>query len=311
MKHSLSHYFIPQEKNNHRAALLRVNAILVLIAFYLLNNSIIKFVAYLKPGVLGYSSEITAQKVLDQTNQQRQKLGLAPLKYNSTLSVSATNKANDMFTDNYWAHNAPDGKVPWDFFKEVGYQYTVAGENLARDFYNTNSLIKAWMNSPTHRANIVNGKYQEIGIGVVNGTLDGIKTTLVVQHFAAPIVAIAESPQKTQAVNPEEIVVNQPDPQLALETDPQQELAFQGTETVINPSPAVLADEQQKYVNPLLINKIIGTVLFLLIIGVLFIDGYMTLKNNHHRLTGSTVGHIAFLAVILLLILSNTQGVIF
>ena len=310
MKHSLSHYFIPQEKNNHRAALLRVNAILILIAFYLLNNSVIRFIAYLKPGVLGYSSEITAQKVLDQTNQERQKLGLSPLKYNSTLSASATNKANDMFADNYWAHNAPDGKVPWDFFKEAGYHYTVAGENLARDFYNTSSLIKAWMNSPTHRANIVNGKYQEIGIGVVNGTLDGIKTTLVVQHFATPLVAVAETPQKTETTNPEEITINNQQPQLDLEPE-NKELTFQSTETVINQSPTVLSEKQEKYINPLIINKIIGTALFLLIIGVLFIDGYITLKNNHHRLTGSTVGHIAFLAVILILILTNTQGVIF
>jgi uncharacterized protein YkwD len=310
VKHSLSHYFIPQAKNNHRAALLRVNAILILIAFYLLNQSVIKFVAFLKPGVLGYSSEITAQKVLNQTNQQRQNNGLPVLKYNSVLSDSATRKAQDMFANNYWAHNSPAGKVPWDFFKESGYKYTVAGENLARDFYDTSSLLKAWMNSPTHRDNIVNSKYQEIGIGVVNGVLGGVKTTLVVQHFANPASAIASQPQKTSPQNYQQPIPEKvPAIQLANEVN-TEEVLLPSSELVTSQAPEVLAGEK-KYINPLLINKIVGTVLFLLIISVLFIDGFGTLKNNNRRLTGSTVGHIAFLVVILMLILTNTQGVIF
>ncbi|MCX6727176.1 MAG: CAP domain-containing protein, partial [Candidatus Shapirobacteria bacterium] len=180
-------YILPHEKNNHRALLLQPAFLLGFVFLYLLNQSFLKLITIVKPGVLGYSSEITAQKVYDLTNDERQKAGLPILHYNPVLSESATAKGQDMFASNYWAHNSPSGKTPWDFFRSAGYQYSVAGENLAKDFYDTNSVMKAWMNSPTHKANIINSKYQEIGIGVVNGTLNGVKTTLVVQHFGTPL----------------------------------------------------------------------------------------------------------------------------
>ena len=300
MKHHWSYFFIPKKDNNFRASILKNGFLVLLVGVYLLNQAFIKYLSLVKPGVLGYSSEITAQKVFDQTNQQRTDLGLEPLKYNSLLSQSATQKAQDMFANNYWAHNSPAGATPWTFFKAVGYQYSVAGENLARDFYDTDSLIKAWMNSPTHKANIINSKYQEIGIGVVNGTLGGIKTTLVVQHFAAPVVAMAES-KKTETSKPvvsEEIVIN----------DEQNKV----TDTVnLTSENQVLSQNQQNYLNPLTLNKIFGLIIFSLIIVVLFIDGYITLKHGIHRMTGSTVGHIGFLIVILLFILYQQQGVIF
>lgn len=303
MKHSWLHWFIPQERNNHRASLLRTNTLLILIAFYILNQSITRFISFIKPGILGYSSEITAQKVLDQTNIERQKIGLASLKYNSILSESATQKAQDMFANDYWAHTSPDGTTPWDFFKNVGYKYSVAGENLARDFYDTNTLIKAWMNSPTHRDNIVNSKYQEIGIGVVNGVLGGVKTTLVVQHFGTPLVAVAPKSNTPETTNTQQVV-----------PDTNQTIVEEQTQTDLvstSQTPEVLSQEKTKYISPLLINKIISIALFGLIISVLFIDGFITLKNNHHRLTGSTVGHIGFLVVILLLIITSQQGAIF
>ncbi len=285
-----THYFIPQEKNNFRADILKNGFLLLLVGVYFLNQSFIKYLSLVRPGVLGYSSEITAQKVLDQTNQERSNLGLSELKYNSLLSDSATKKAKDMFTNNYWAHTSPSGTTPWDFFKSVGYQYSVAGENLARDFYDTESLLKAWMNSPTHKANIVNSKYQEIGIGVVNGTLGGIKTTLVVQHFATPVVSVLN---KKEPQSSEEIVVNN------------------STVEAVQSQNNVLSQSQQTYISPLSINKMIGITIFSLIIVVLFIDGYITLKKGIHRLTGSTVSHIGFLLVILLFILYQQQGVIF
>jgi len=200
--------FIPHEHNNHRANLLKPAFLGLFIALYVLNQSLIKTLSIVRPGILGYSSEITAQKVLDQTNQVRQKAGLTLLSYNSTLSKSASAKAADMFANNYWAHNSPSGKSPWDFFKQNGYEYSVAGENLAKDFYDTDTMMKAWMNSPTHKANIVNSKYQEIGIGVVNGVLNGVKTTLVVQHFGTPVSGqvSAKSAQPPVAVTDSQVL---------------------------------------------------------------------------------------------------------
>lgn len=302
MKHNLSYYFIPQEKNNYRAQILKNGFLLLLVGFYLINQSVIRFIGTVKPGVLGYSSEITAQKVLTQTNIQRQNNGLPPLKYNSVLSVSATNKANDMFTNNYWAHTSPIGTTPWDFFKAVGYRYSVAGENLARDFYDTESLLKGWMDSPTHKANIINSKYQEIGIGVVNGTLGGIKTTLVVQHFGAPIIGIATNqpkPKQSQVA---------PEPEIVPEV---VDNLVSNNKAVVPTNSKILSDQKSDYINPLTINKIVGAIIFGLIITVLFVDGYFTLKSGVNRLTGSNISHIGFLLIILLFMLYQRQGAIF
>jgi len=298
VKFSLSHYFIPQEKNNYRADILKNGFLILLVGIYLLNQSFIKYLTISRPGILGYSSEITAQKVFDQTNNERIKAGLPPLKYNSVLSESAAKKAKDMFADNYWAHTAPDGMTPWDFLKSVGYKYSVAGENLARDFYDTESLLKAWMNSPTHKANIIHPKYQEIGIGVVNGTLGGIKTTLVVQHFGTPIVPVVS--KDTPSTNDEPSSLQ-----------PEEVITTADNQPVVSPDTSVLSQNQEKPINPLKISKILGVLIFGLIIVTLFIDGYITLKKGINRMTGSTVSQIGFLFVILLFILYQQQGVIF
>lgn len=276
MKRFLSLLFIPQEKNNHRALLLQPSFLGIFIAIYLLNQSILNSLTVLKPGVLGYSSEITIQKVLDQTNIERQKQNLPLLHYNKILSESAKSKAEDMFTNNYWAHNSPQGKTPWDFFKTAGYRYSIAGENLAKDFYDTESLMKAWMNSPTHRDNILNTKYQEIGIAVVDGILNGVKTTLVVEHFGSPLSG-----------------------EIANDTVSNTTLG-ETTATV-----------KSATISPILISKIIGGLIFVLIIGVLIVDSYITLKNQTHRLTGSSASHIGFLIIILMLLIFSQQGTIF
>jgi hypothetical protein len=279
VRHFLSRLFIPQESNNHRALILQPSFLGLFIAVYLLNQSLLQSLTIARPGVLGYSSEITADKVWQLTNKERQKQNLPVLQYNSVLSQSATAKAQNMFAENYWAHTSPKGLSPWDFFKQAGYKYSVAGENLAKDFYDTESLLKAWMNSPTHRANIINSKYQEIGIGVVNGVLNGMKTTLVVEHFGTPLSG------QVLASTPAILAPNTAE-------------SF-GPATSLNP------------INPTLISKTLGSIMFIIIIGVLIVDSYITLKNRTNRLTGSSAGHIGFLVIILALLIFSRQGTIF
>lgn len=285
LKKIWTHYFIPQERNNHRATILKPNFLLFFLVLYLLNQSIIKTLTIAKPGILGYSSEITAQKVLNQTNNERIKVGLNSLLYNEKLSESAKKKAEDMFANNYWAHNSPNGKTPWTFFEAVDYKYSVAGENLAKDFYSTDSLITAWMNSPTHKENIIHQKYKEIGIAVVDGILGGVKTTLVVQHFGTPINLADLQSSTSQTVNT--------------------------SEPIVNTDNSVLAANSQKLINPLSLSKVSASLIFIVLAIVLFIDGYITIKKDIYRLTGSTVGHIGFLIFIFILMLYNHQGGIF
>ncbi len=285
----LSLLIIPQSGNNYRAGLLRPSFLALFIAIYLLNQSLLKSLTILKPGILGYSSEITVEKVLLQVNHQRQINNLPPLQFNSSLAQSATKKAQDMFVKNYWAHTSPSEASPWQFIKDSGYQYTVAGENLAKDFYDTSSMIKAWMKSPSHRDNIIHQKYEEIGIAVIDGVLGGIKTTVVVQHFGKPTVTTAAIPATA-----EEQRLNN------LSSVPSSSQVLSLTQT--NPSPTI---------NPRLVNKTLGTIMFVIIIATLAIDGYITLKKNTKRLAGSTTGHIGFLAIIFLLMLFTQQGTVF
>ncbi len=152
--------------------------------------------------VLGVATDISIEKLLTITNEDRVKNNLAPLIINSQLTEAAQKKAAHMFQNNYWSHFAPDGTSPWDFIKQSGYSYEFAGENLAKNFLFSQNVVDAWMDSPTHRANLLNKEYKEVGFAVVNGMLNGENTTLVVQMFGSPINKIVE---KTEVPSAKEI----------------------------------------------------------------------------------------------------------
>lgn len=139
-------------------------------------------------GVLGYATDMSAQTLLADTNVQRSEHRETGLTLNSELMQAAQTKANDMAARNYWSHDTPDGRTPWSFITATGYQYQKAGENLAYGFSSAGTTITGWMNSPEHRANILNGSYSQVGFGVVdvpNYQSSGPET-LVVAMYAQP-----------------------------------------------------------------------------------------------------------------------------
>lgn len=150
---------------------------------------------------------IIASVMVEITNIDRSQNGLAVLTINPTLGAVAEAKAHDMATKGYFAHTSPEGVTPWYWFKEGGYKFTYAGENLAVDFNESSSVVEAWMNSPTHRANLLGTQFTEIGIAVATGTYQGRPTTFVVQEFGTPIPA-AQPPR----ARPVREVINAPAP---------------------------------------------------------------------------------------------------
>ncbi len=187
----IHHFFLPHEENNYHAQSLHTN----MLSMYLLIAIVLVFVSKNIPqfsNVLGVATDITISKLYSLTNDERTELGLPALKENPRLTVAAEHKAADMFKKDYWSHFAPDGGSPWDFIKGSGYQYEYAGENLAKNFLFSKNVVDAWMNSPTHRENVVKKEYTEVGYAVVNGMLGGEETTLVVQMFGAPLVKTTE-----------------------------------------------------------------------------------------------------------------------
>ena len=150
------------------------------------------------PGPLRGSSDypgnpLTPAGILSETNRHRQIDSLPPLILNPTLSLAAENKLKDMFTKQYFDHDSPDGVGPADVVDRVGYKYLRVGENLALgNFTDDADLVRAWMDSPGHRANILSRGFSEIGIAATAGQFDGQSTWLAVQTFSLPVSACPE-----------------------------------------------------------------------------------------------------------------------
>ncbi len=126
--------------------------------------------------------------IIQQTNLQRAANGNLPaLKENDQLNAAAWAKAADIFSQQYFDHVNPQGKGPADVTREAGYEYISVGENLAMGFFEDDKdLVEAWMNSPGHRENILNGKYEEIGAAAIKGMYEGKETWVAVQEFGRP-----------------------------------------------------------------------------------------------------------------------------
>lgn len=133
-------------------------------------------------------SHLSVGGVITLTNEERAKAGLPKLLKNAELTRAAEAKVDDMFAKQYFEHESPDGKGPSDLATASGYEYILVGENLAfGNFTDDAALVLGWMNSPGHRENILNSKYQEIGVSVKQGIFQGKKTWLAVQEFGTPL----------------------------------------------------------------------------------------------------------------------------
>jgi hypothetical protein len=315
----VAHLFHPRRSNNHRPRVLHPEALLIL---FLLVGGVFgsfRLLSKLPPsmaGVLGFASNITPGQVIEATNAERAQQGLPALTYNDKLSQAAIAKAQDMFSDQYWAHTAPDGTEPWAFIRNAGYSYQVAGENLARDFGDTPGMMAAWMASPTHRANIVNSKYKEIGIGVVDGVLQGYETTLVVQMFGTPSQGSAAVPEtaavQTRPAPAQPIASVVPSPASIEENEETTPSAVAEVEPVLpRPTATVLASmlvplgsiERPPLFTPLQLTKAFFLAVIVMIVCTLMYDTLIIGHRRTVRVVGKNLGHIAlFLAVAYLVI---------
>lgn len=185
LHHHLQRWLVPHKHNDHRPHLIRIHG-LAIVAMLIIGVQVSANLIH-PPSVrvLAYATDITPVEIFNQTNQQRVAGGLPPLRLVAKLNQSAALKAQHMFDENYWAHVSPSGIDPWHWFAQAGYAYSYAGENLAKDFDTSAGTVQGWMNSPGHRANIMNVNYTDVGFAVQNGTLLGGQTTLVVAHYGS------------------------------------------------------------------------------------------------------------------------------
>jgi hypothetical protein len=132
-----------------------------------------------------FLSAVITSDIIDLTNVERVRTQLGLLHEDSRLDAAAQAKATDMASRGYFAHVSPDGTLPWMWITTSGYDYIYAGENLAVRFTESRDVVNAWMNSPSHRANILKPLYSDIGVGIANGMYKGQPATFVVQYFAS------------------------------------------------------------------------------------------------------------------------------
>ncbi len=150
-----------------------------------------------------------SREIIKITNEARIADNLPPLKVSAQLDLAAADKLNDMAENEYFAHISPSGATPWAWIKKTQYNYSVAGENLAIGFFTAKETVQAWMNSPSHKANLTSPRYQDIGVAVRGVKIKNEEGVLVVQMFGSPRLSVTGSANQDQTVPV-------PAPQLAL-----------------------------------------------------------------------------------------------
>lgn len=302
----LSHLFLPQESNNHKAKFLHPQILLFFSVFILFFGFSLKVIHKVAPNILGIATNISVNDLLVLTNQKREQAGLSPLRLNNQLSSAAYAKANDMFQNNYWAHFSPKGSTPWEFIVNSGYKYSFAGENLAKDFNDSTGVVNAWMASPTHKDNIMKSEYKDIGFAVVNGKLNGQETTLVVQMFgssSSPVVAANNNVQPE--AKGETTIPNTISPTIPTIT-PIIPTVF----ITQNPLPNVVVAGVKE--NPLIdltkLNQWLSILIISLLLIVLVLDGYLIWERKTIRISGHNFSHIIFFAALMTVIWLSARG---
>ena len=302
----IRHLLLPHESNNHKAKLLHNSSLTLLIIGLLLYQGVLSFFPRFGPNILGYAANIPPDEVIRLTNEKRATAGVGPLTTNATLSAAAQAKGADMLNKDYWAHISPDGTQPWYFFTSFGYKYRYAGENLARDFSDPGSAVEAWMASPSHKENLLSGKYKEIGVAVVEGDMAGVDTTIIVQFFGTNLTdTLPETPvAQAQAQVPTPIPTSVQAVVVTITPSPTPTPAPLLVEA---PAPAQTASANV-LISPFNTTRGISLAVIILLLSIMVIDVFVSLRRKTFRIGGRTLAHIAFLGMILAIVIIASAG---
>src|SRR4030042_2466483 len=312
--YTLVHYLYPQNSNNQKAKLLHTSTLFALSIFLIIYQVILQAFPLTGSKILGYAANIPPDEIIRLTNIKRQEAGISDLQYNAGLTQAAKAKGEHMLANDYWSHVAPYGTEPWKFFTDSGYRYRYAGENLARDFSDPASAISAWMASPSHKDNMLSGKYKEIGVAVVEGDLNGVDTTIIVQLFGTqlvdttPQVPIAKAGRETAtSVNPATQPTVTPIPTLAPVAQVSPTMIIEQGKITVQPVEEK-ANTFQLLISPFKSTKDISVAITTILIVVMVFDGIVIARRKITRVGGRSFAHIAFLGMILTILLIAKAG---
>ncbi len=192
MSRWLNKYILPSEDNNFLPYVMRENSIFMLM-IALCGLFALSFLGSALVERTSFHAEVRSALLIEYANETRVKQELKSLTMNSALEQAAQLKANDMAEQGYFDHVNPQGLVPWHWFSQAGYSFRFAGENLAVNFDDSDEVHDAWLDSPSHRANILNAQFSEVGIATAEGEYRGEQATFVVQMFGTPKITYSDS----------------------------------------------------------------------------------------------------------------------
>lgn len=304
----LDREFVPSSRNDFLPSLLKPRTLFILAVVLLVIKFLIFSWFYYYPKTSQFAI-VTSSSLAEMTNKERVALGLNPLNVNQQLVQAAQAKAQDMLNNNYFDHTSPSGITPWSWLGKVGYKYVTAGENLAKDFTDSEFVHQAWMNSPSHRKNILNSNYQEIGIAVVEGTINGKNTILAVQFFGKSSKKTeikTETKPETKTVvplviNDTEIRLEEPVPEeikgedIGLLKGPMVFKQHDNIENILEKPKSVLNVVKEESEN--LVQKTYFIILGVLIL-VLFLTIFINIRVQYPKLIFTALIFIIFIAAI-------------
>lgn len=301
------HIFVPRSSNNHRAKALHLSSLSFYIIAILIFQVGLTTIGKYYPSVLSYATNITIPELLNETNIRREQNSVTKVQLNEQLSDAARRKGADMFAEQYWAHVSPSGKDPWSFIAAAGYNFLFAGENLARDFGDSKSVVNAWMNSPTHRDNLVNGRYKDVGFAIVDGKYGDHETTLVVQMFGtrASSPPTVDAPEESQVKSEQTVPVGDDTPEKVSSaspieksppTPPPAESPNDGAGIILQLGNS---GKSGLKIDPLQLTRNISIILIGFLLLVMAVDTIVAHRNKPMRTNGHNIAHMLFLIALL------------
>ncbi|MGC9610944.1 MAG: CAP domain-containing protein [Minisyncoccia bacterium] len=290
MRFNLKKYFIPHEGNEFKphslraeSAIFALTLILIIEACFLLQSFYIQ-----KTGL--YAS-ILQNVLVSETNDSRQSGNLFSLKESALLDTAAKMKAEDMASKGYFAHVSPDGIDPWYWISKAGYKYSYAGENLAINFSDSEDVIKAWLNSPAHRDNILDAHFTEIGIGIAKGTYRGKETIFIAQMFGRPVKSqVSVLPKSSPSIATS-----------AISNSNNQPIVLGETSQVLGEASPVSLLTQKAVTSPNTVSNYLYAVLMIIVSIALLLNVAIRAKIQHPRLILNGVALLVILNAALIL----------
>lgn len=260
--------------------------------------------------VLDQILPFNSREIVTETNKTRAVNNLPPLESNSQLDLAASEKLTNMIAGNYFAHTSPQGVTPWYWIEKSGYNYSHAGENLALGFLRADQTVSAWMDSPSHRANIMNSNYKEIGVATGKAEINGTSGTIVVQMFGklitsatlpsstAKLVSAVPSPAPSAAIADNNIAgseVSVPVKETTSKKSRQDPVKLQYVSTDIS-VPAVSAPSESIN-NTALPFKLNGLYQIYLVLTVVLLTGIIVLKGLTRKIILTTAVNLLLLLI--------------